>query len=1194
MNAFNMREFASRGLILILAFDACICGYQPRAQAASETIIKARNEAAYHLVSLKKITVGPEDQYQSAVSPDHKSIVFTHKADLIARLREQNLISGEVADLLPLDSDSTEPSFNSAGALAFVYYRFNARGDICSISQSSINGRKSGEPVKEKEIHCLARDAGSASAERLNPFWLSDREVGYLERSSRGGTSRVVATDVMSGASRVLVSGRVWSPSMTPGGHYLVYNELKSDGENRGLVLKDLTGLVRKEIHFRVPGMTGFPQLNPGESFIYFSHYLNDTNDDRIIDGSDNAVVLRVPVADILNAKDGAEVLPEQLTSVETSCSFPKPTSDRLFVTCGFEGSLDLYELPLSGVVPADWSIAVVQNAMQSSRSYQDRILLLNAMEVRFKTPSAAIEPVLLTNHFLSDDTVAARYYLDRIELGQNGAEAHFSDLLRIYLQARERKKAQPSEEISREFSDEIAKFDRMASKTPGQPRMQNLVRGLMQTFLHRDGEGKSFLNRVSFKSAVIPSENYSLSLLERHFYLELARSVYKMERVQDRAALSSAYHITLLAPELNEQELIYYAVQFLQAVQLGEPSRLKRIELINAIKSGLPANVALLFDGEIDTLKIIEAKDDPTKLKIYRDLDRLIIQSKGDYFLRRALYVRSILSFNEAAEFNYLGFIAENWLRYTDADDTELSYAREVVAEAAFDRAYQVFDQQKYAMAQGYFFGAVTYTDSLEAHGSYIKTMVAKNDRKAIENVYKNLLAHKFIGDNMKFVEALLILIDGEVHSASDPTYVAHFDAAIQKLNQMTESRESAARYLLLGYSYLGKLLRESSGLDFPAATFAEAHRSLMLAYDLGRDHDRIRASALVNLGVLHIRVRNFALASHFLMLRKNLGFVNLEEHKAFSWLYAEALYHSHQPALAADELAELGNTAQTMPYAERAAFYSVSALRFKKANEIYKLVLKNLNPSDDLNLARVELSYGYSLFKNGDAQESIRVLNESMKHASRLKTLKIGNDRIFELNPLQLKLDALGFLSQEGDSQNRISALRAKIRLLDENAKSLEIPILTRAEARTQLAELMTAENSSGAAALMKESLELIQSYGSGGDFLSGGVFHGLADFFVHASLHPESYRDRSEKVATLLKGEVIKAYDAQQSRLPIIDYQKLELEMLYRNYQARLHGSSVAVGDLFSSHEAEVLKASAPALWAKSQTLAKALSH
>ena len=54
-------------------------------------------------------------------------------------------------------------------------------------------------------------------------------------------------------------------------------------------------------------------------------------------------------------------------------------------MTCDFEGALDVYKLPASGIVPPEWTAENLANAFDTSRSYQERVLLLNTLKYRNK-----------------------------------------------------------------------------------------------------------------------------------------------------------------------------------------------------------------------------------------------------------------------------------------------------------------------------------------------------------------------------------------------------------------------------------------------------------------------------------------------------------------------------------------------------------------------------------------------------------------------------------------------------------------------------------------------------------------------------------------------------------------------------------------------------------------------------------------
>lgn len=1149
--------------------------------AGAETIVAKRISAANRFVPLKKITVGPDDQYQAALTAGGSELVFTHKADLVAHLKIQNLASGEIRDLLPLNADSQEASVSPDGKIAFTYYKFSARGDICWVPQPSAKGKA----FTDSDIKCLKRTEASLTTERANPFWLSSSEIGYLERDVQNQNMRIL-TEVLSdaGHKRELARGRVWSPVMSPGGHFLIYSELSGSeaSVSRGFVLKDIADGKTYPVHFSLPGLSGFPALSEDETFLYFSHYFNDTNRDHVIDGNDNGVVFRIPITKILTAQANEELFPEQLTSVESSCSFPRPFRDSVFVTCAFEGSLDIYQIPATGIVPVKWDSSLLKSALQTSRTYQDRILVLNAM--KYRGFDSEIDERLLTNHILADDLVAARYFLSRLASHHSGTERAFDELTRIYLQARDRKKAQPPGDVSRSFEKEIDEFLSLVTRTGGPERMNQLVRGLLNTFVNKSHEADISLKRArAVKSAYRP--------LERYLAFELASRIFDRQPSSRQNLLFEMYHETMAASELSAEARIFYAVSLLRYLQKNEPSRAARISAIEKISHDLPAEVTSLLKSEAVTLRLIEARADKDKLVIYRDLDALMSATRGDYFLRKALYVRAILNFTDSAEFKYLNFVATNWLRYTQSDDTEFSYARAVFSDAALDQAYDSIGKHNLDFARDYFYQTLSLTDDLEAHEGYVSVLNAKGQRASIDEKYKNLQSREFIGDNMKFVQALLLLIDAQGKAAADPGYVKHLDEAIAKLESMEQDRDSAVRYLLLGACQYEKLMRTGAGFEFNAELFQKANHSLTLAYDLGRDNVRVKASALTNLGLLHRRVQNHGLAAKYLAIRKRIGFESNDEHQRFSGLYAYALFHSHQPEQAAAELSELGGD-QPPAIREPQAFYSMSAGLFKEAADLYGELFKAGKISGDLNLAKAQLAYGYSLLKLKRGAEAREALRSSLEHSAHLTVLKAGDDRLVDFHPARLELIATGLLSQVTDGAERTTALERRGNLLLRAKDLVDQWQGALVQNRLQLADAESRSHPTKAAAWMNEALKLAEDFGDKNQYLGQVTYRAGVSYMAHALSHPELYRSENPKHLEKVVNRCLEAYLGQKTRPPLLDYQGVKLKILWSAYSARVLGKPLAQNPESVLGANSDLKVSMPTQWNELENLVAVL--
>ena len=138
--------------------------------------------------SIKKVTVGPDDQLDGSLSAAGDLLVFTHKINLMNHIKIQNLKTGEVRDLLKLGADSNQPRFNKQGQLVFVFFKRNSRGDICY----SLNKIKfENLPISDSEMSCLYADTKDNHRERFQPFWLNEGEIGFLERANEKNVNLV-------------------------------------------------------------------------------------------------------------------------------------------------------------------------------------------------------------------------------------------------------------------------------------------------------------------------------------------------------------------------------------------------------------------------------------------------------------------------------------------------------------------------------------------------------------------------------------------------------------------------------------------------------------------------------------------------------------------------------------------------------------------------------------------------------------------------------------------------------------------------------------------------------------------------------------------------------------------------------------------------------------------------------------------
>ncbi len=629
----------------VFSAGLALLSFASTAASAAQTISAKRIAATQRLTPLTKITIGPDDQYDASLTSDGGALIFTRKADLISRLHAQDIQTGEVINLLPVNYDSADASPSPDGRMAFTYFKASARGDICY-------GPQPKPPLKsmgENDIQCLQRTSSGPSpvlnTQRSNPFWVSTNEIGFLERDIQSSQSRVVVQNIKTNASRTLVDGRIWSPTMRMNGRYLAYNEVISaeasadrnkENESRRLTLLDLTNHKKYSVRLDLPGITGFPAFSFDEGQLYFSHFLNDTNNDRAIDGTDNAVVFRLPVAKIISAAQNVAVFPEQLTSAETSCSFPRPAQQSknhdLYVTCAFEGSLDIYRIPDTGVVPLAWDAKRLANALQTSRSYQDRILILNTTRSRAPLfgPKETHEFAerLLSNHMFADDTVASQFYLQKLADVATPAEKNFWSLMQLILEAHDLKMSQPTVTVTREFRRQLEDLEGRAQKFKSEPTLFATAVGLLRLYGERLQEAEKYRqqSRPSKSGGATPRP------FELYVRFELANQLYKRDLPRSLKPLLEAHREMMTAAGLTAESQLYYAVSALRVLQENEARIPQRLSLIATLQKDLTGSVATLIQSESAVLRLIEAPEEK-KMVAYREVDQLMSQKSGLFF---------------------------------------------------------------------------------------------------------------------------------------------------------------------------------------------------------------------------------------------------------------------------------------------------------------------------------------------------------------------------------------------------------------------------------------------------------------------------------------------------------------------------------------------------------------------------------
>ena len=967
----------------------------------------SKGNSAQNIISLKKLTVGPYDNYQGRLSSANELLFFTQNQNLSPQIYSQSLDSEFPTAITSSRADAKDPVPSADGKhLAFTYFKFDSKGDICL------------KKLPKGDIKCVSTN----KTVDHSPFWINNNQLGFLSSKSPGAVAQIEILDIATEKRRRIDLGRVSSPSASPNGQDLVYI---SHTKNKSTIkiLPLAPGSKPKTIDLDLPGIPSFPSYSKDSRYLYFSHYLNDTNYDQRIDGNDNSVIFRLDLKRI----DKTKVFPEQLTSVENNCSFPSPQKDFLLITCSFEGSLDLYRLPLTGALPHTWGIKNLWEAHATSRSYQDRLLILNKIRFLEANPNqVTLLQRILSNHMALSEYEAASYNIQQIiENSKSRSEKSAFQSLQVYLDVKQAHSKENSELLSRRFKKLSKGKLRTLNKIPHRGPLKKIIEAHI-FFMRNDKRMAS----ERLKLSQFQTSN-KLSPLERYLAFDLYEKIYNKPK---DSRILPLFRIMMSDKKLSEESRIHFTFRYLDKLSVvqKEQKRLKTLRKDETSK---------LFDSKIQDLILAERlslelalnKDKKRDKELYGRLDEAMNKSRKLYFLRRASYIRSILILSEFDKLEYMNKVASNWLRYTKLQDMEFHYASAQYTYATMDKAYGEFARKKDRRAFNIFYRAIRQTDDLEAHYGYFDLGFTTFAEKYSESL-ASLEERDMIGDSRYYNQALKLTLQGEA-TQDDESY----DKAISTLKSIDESvYNPAMKYLLLAYNYQRKLDKFDSKKISKSDAFKKAHKYYMIALYEGKDNFRIKASILSNLSLLHQSAGNHSLAANFFEKRSKLPFTSPTSHLAFYWQYSRSLFFASdydeaakqsQKALMIIKKYKLSN--EKAPFVERLGFYAMNAGQYNLAKKQYRHYLKTygsrLTPRQK---AKAKLALGYTYMKRKEHKKAAATLKEVIEQSKGLKFIPKSKERLLAYHPARLRILANGFLAdQSKNSQERIQYRTARI---------------------------------------------------------------------------------------------------------------------------------------------------------------------
>ncbi|MDQ7075305.1 MAG: hypothetical protein Q9O24_09180 [Gammaproteobacteria bacterium] len=956
---------------------------------------------------LDKITVGPWDNFQATVSRDDQQVVFTRDRNQIPNLFQLDPDKKTLQAVLRGRDDAKDATFSHDGKrLLFTRYRRDAQGNICLLT------------LGQQEPDCFT---DSATIDH-SPFWVGEDKVAYLRRSALQLQWQLVLYDLNSKQDQVLFHGNFSSATASVDGRYLLLSEITTENkrQTKRYDFEDQSLKILPE--FDLPGISGFQRFSNDGQWLYFSRFMSDTNNDQLIDGNDNGVIFRIPWQRFLHAKE--RLLPEQLTSVSNNCKFPELSDSHLYLTCAFEGSLDIYRTRLQGVVPQQWGVEQLWEAHRAARSHAARLLILNTLRYRFPAVDNSIVERILSHHLDNAEFSAARYYLAQLqqEKSQQPNLALFYQSLNRLLAIRSSKQKIPVGIVTARFQRWVKDERQQLQQGSQWPELKNLVHAYLDYELEQQESALQRLNQVGLQAGQFPLEGY------------LAFELYKLLlQESDSKRLLSLYPEMFNHADFSLEAQLYYAFHYLKLLAQLEPDLAQRQQLLTLQKKSVVTEVQKLFALELAGLTLVQAAEPLQQQQAFARMSQLLRDSQHQPLLRKVAHIRAIQILAAAERYDFMELMSRSWLLLTHISEMEFINSRDQYATIMLDKAYGLMQQSQLAKAYNTFYSAIRQTDDLEAHYQLIElaAIPSLNKKENLKQVYELLEKQKLLAVSAPYVQALQLMLDEKSTEEQEAKALA--------LLQTMDHRSStpAMQELLMGVIYHRQLRRSQQGYRFDQPLFQQAHHHYMMALDFGRENQRINAVVWENLAHLHLDVRHYGLASGFFQHRLTAPFLNAKREANLRWFAARALFYSNQPQEAQQQaeqaylLAKQAPSLESLPFLEKWAFYTLQAEHYIEAEQRYKTLLAQSDKLSVNNQIKARLAYAYALKKQQKNRQAVDQYQRVLQLSAQLKPEEKSQTQLLKTDAVRYQLLAHGFLAQLNGADKAVVHHQTRIAL-------------------------------------------------------------------------------------------------------------------------------------------------------------------
>ncbi|PWU17148.1 MAG: hypothetical protein C5B49_09470 [Bdellovibrio sp.] len=834
------------------------------------TIVQEREAKLERFLIPERLTFGPEDTYQGSRQPQRHRILYTHKAHLAPSVQLLDLNQRVQKDLGSRFRDSESPAVSpDESRILFRRLSVRAEGEICWVKEVD------GTP------ECLASPEG----EKTSPFWLGSGEIGYLRRPRNSDERELRIANLATRQDQVFHLGSIVEPQGSPQG-----NEVLFVGGSE-LVLWNRQTQKECRAGLAWPGAMAFPRFDQSGEFIVFSLHLADSNEDGKIDIKDRAVIGKVPRSALCG---GQALQPEVLTSLQYNCSHPR-LSKVLDMTCAYEGSLDLYQAPAEGLVPAHWKEQELLRAVDAARTPEERLFGLWTMQKRAPQALSQLMSRIWVQFLIMRDDVAAKSWLElaQAELKMPNSERQLWEQMFAVGILR---KSEPPGALTLSLRQQLEQQLQKVRRSPA-----SLLRRLVEVRIHwllGDTNHLQQAQKELLQAVKESASSYPQILLAALEWEDLQTPTLPELSLQEflvhNLPVSSPEALPLwvrslerleVRPLAERRQVIQHMIDRLSAGKTGAVSKLLQMELLALNVSEGQANAYLNFDREFSKLR----NDARGSAEVPKAPTWLFAAHAPQ--LLRAVGYRAIHLWTQADRLQEIQYVTTNLLKYIPSPSFEWTAARDYFITSNFDRAYETEGQNKPIAALGHFYGSLTLTDDLEAHWGYLRNMVSAGRAAQLKPQLDALVSSHFIEKNEPRVRIMSELAQKSVGGAA--LTEAQIDDFLTRL-QATDGGSHPMALFLDAELRLEKLLMKPWGSTSEQVEESDKiHRNLILALDGSLDNRRLTAAIQQNMALLYSHTTQWGAAQRAWTQRLKYPFTNSADEGVARWFQAQSLFH-------------------------------------------------------------------------------------------------------------------------------------------------------------------------------------------------------------------------------------------------------------------------------------------------------------